>query len=308
MPEKNNPNENTSIQGKRVLVVGASGFIGSALALQLCTDANEVYGLARFRDPALREQLESAGVHIIQKDIHTERIDDLPGDFDYVFSELAMLRNCDKNPEEAYDVNSYFVGRLMQHCRGTSGVVLASTGAVYLPGPHPWDENGTIGPRNAYSMSKFGGEVLGRFLCELWQIPTCILRYFYPYGPTGGIIHRWVRQIAAGEEILMNRSYVPRYNPIYISDCIRCTIDAAGLCSTPARVINIGGSEELSQLQLITIISQMLGMEPKLRETEEAPLFWVGDIGLMNRLFGLPAVAFADGIAKVVQAVSLGTG
>ena len=291
------------MNGKRVLVAGASGFVGSALVLQLCKDGNEVYGLARFRDSALREQLESAGVGIIQRDVHTERIDDLPGDFDYVFSELAMLRNCDANPEEAYDVNSYFVGRLMQQCRGASGVVLASTGAVYLPGPSALDENGTIGPRNAYSTSKFGGEVLGRFLCELWQIPTCILRYYYPYGPTGGIIYRWARQIAEGQEILMNRSYTPRYNPTYISDCVRFTMNAAALCSTPASVINIGGAEELIQPELIAIIGQLLGMEPKFRETEEVPSFWVGDIGLMKRLLGAPAVTLRDGIAKVVQAI-----
>lgn len=302
MPIRKNLATGASMKGKKILVTGASGFVGSALALQLCQDGNAVYGLARFRDMEVRRQLESVGVHIVQRDIHRESIDDLPSDFDYVFSELAMLRNCDENQAEAFDVNTYFVGRLMRHCRGASGVVLASTGAVYLPGTYPWNEEGTIGPRNTYSVSKFGGEVLGRFLSELWQIPTCILRYYYPYGPTGGLIYRWAKQIRAGKEIPINRGCTARYNPIYISDCIRYTIDAVCHCSTPARVINIGGADELSELELIAIISDGLGVEPRFRHVGETPLFWICDIGLMKRLFGAPAVTIRDGIANVVQA------
>ncbi len=291
------------IEGKKVLVTGASGFVGSALALQLCRDGNEVYGLARFREPAVKKQLESAGVRLIPMDVRTGRLDDLPGDFDYVFSELAEIRNCEANPEDAFDVNCYFVGRLMQHCRRASGIILASSGAVYLPGPHIWDENGTIGPRNGYSTSKFGGEVLARFLSEIWQIPTCILRYFYPYGPTGGFIRTWARRIVEGREMPGYRNLMPRYNPIYISDCIRFTIKATGFCSTPARVINIGGTEEQSQAELIALISQLSGKEAKFQETEEVPLFWLGDIGLMKRLLGVPDIALRDGIAKVVEAI-----
>lgn len=205
-------------------------------------------------------------------------------------------------------MNTYFVGRLVHHCQSVSGVVLTSTGALYLPGTSPCDEEGTIAPRNTYSVSKFGGEVLARFLSELYQIPTCILRYFYPYSPTGQLDHnlvkRLAKQIAAGEEILVNHSCIPRYNPIYISDCVRYTIDAVHLCSVPPKIINIGGTEEINQLELIAIISDMLGIEPKFRESEEIPLFWVGDFSLMERLLGAPAVSLRDGIARVVQAIS----
>ncbi len=297
------------MKGKKVLVTGASGFLGLEVALQLCKDGNEVYGLARFRDSAAREQLESAGARIIQKDVHTEKINDLPTDFDYVFSELAMVRNCDTNLEEVYDVNSYFVGRLMEHCHSASGIVLASTGGVYMPGCRAWDESGTISPVGTYAVSKFAGDVLGCFLCDLWQIPTCILRYFYPYGPTGptqGFIHTYARQIAKGQEIPVNRNYTPRYNPIYIFDCVKHTINSAALCTTPAIVINIGGAEVISQLEMIAIMSQALGIDPKFHEIEEAPLFWLGDISLMKRLLGEPTVSLRDGIKKVVETVSRG--
>lgn len=100
------------------------------------------------------------------------------------------------------------------------------------------------------------------------------------------------------------RSHMPRYNPIYISDCIRYTIKATGLCSIPARVINAGGIEEVSQEELVAIICKLSGKKPKFHDTEEVPLFWLGDISLMKRLLGVPDISLRDGIDKVVQAVS----
>lgn len=106
-----------------------------------------------------------------------------------------------------------------------------------------------------------------------------------------------------GREMPRYRSQMPRYNPIYISDCIKFTIKATGLCSIPARVINVGGTEEVSQEELISIISQLSGKEPKFHDTEEVPLFWLGDVIMMRRLLGGPEVSIRDGIDQVVNAV-----
>lgn len=291
------------MEGKKVLVTGASGLVGCALALELCKN-NEVYGLARFRDATVRRQLEQAGMSIIQKDVPRDTLDDLPDDFDYVFSELVMIAGCDENPTEAFDVNAYFVGKLMERCRGVSGLVLGSTGAVYLQGTEPLDEQGTLGPSNGYSVSKFGGEVLGSFLSTQWQIPTCMLRYYHPYGPTGGRPTEWAGQIAHGEEIPVNRRQEPVYTPLYMTDVVRYTIEAAQHCSVPARPINIGGAEVRSQTEIIATLAGALGKEPRLTETDEVTGCWAADIGLMSRLMGPPTVSLGDGLARVARAVS----
>ena len=44
------------------------------------------------------------------------------------------------------------------------------------------------------------------------------------------------------------------YSPIYISDCIRYTIESSLYCSVPAKIINIGGLETTSQFEIIKII------------------------------------------------------
>ncbi len=286
------------MKGQKILVTGAPGLVGSALTLELCKN-NEVYGLARFSDAGMRTKLEQAGVSIIQKDVHRESLDDLPDDFDYIFSQVVMVDSCDENPGEAFDV----VGRLMDHCRKASGVVLASSGSVYAPGPDPLDEDGTIGPVNAYGISKLGGELLGIFLSQQWQIPTCILRYFFPYSPDGGRPTQWARQIANSEEILVNRAYDPVFSPLYMSDCIRYTIESARHCSVPATVINVGGAETVTQAEILAILSESLDVEPKFRETDEVPRFWNADVGLMLRLFGPPKVTLKEGLTRVAGAL-----
>lgn len=75
------------MKGKKVLVTGASGFVGQALALELC-EGNEVYALARFRDEGARRLLESKGVICLARDVLREPLDDLPQDLDYVFNNL----------------------------------------------------------------------------------------------------------------------------------------------------------------------------------------------------------------------------
>lgn len=291
-----------TMQGKTVLVTGASGFIGSALALELSKN-NRVYGLARFSDEPARQRLQRAGVSIIRKDVHRESLGPLPERFDYVFSELALPYTCDDAPDEAHDVNTYFVGRLMDWCRDASGILLASTGAVYVPGHHMWSEQGMIGPCNTYGISKYGGEVLGSFLCRQWNIPTCILRYFNPYGPASGKVTDWARRVARGEEIDIDRANPAVVTPVHISDCVRYTVEAAGLCSVPGRVINIGGEEAMGQAEIVSIMSQALGVTAKFRDIENGPPFWTGDVTLLTRLFGPPLVPLRDGLRNIALEV-----
>ena len=104
----------STLEGQKVLITGASGLIGFALAQEL-SKANEVYGLARFSDDATRRELESLGVTCLVKDVLKDDLSDLPQGIDYVFSQLVLISECEQDPEAAYNTNSYFVGKLLQH-------------------------------------------------------------------------------------------------------------------------------------------------------------------------------------------------
>ncbi len=291
-----------TVQGKKVLITGASGFVGSDLARELCKD-NQVYGLARFRDTEVKRELESLGVTCIVKDILSEELDDLPKDIDYVFSQLVLIKGCEQNLKAAYATNTYFVGRLMQHCRSARGIVLGSTGGVYRPSTVPWPEDGTIGPVSTYSTSKFAGEALGTFLSTLWDIPVCILRYFYPYNRWGGLPFLLASRIVQGKPIQVSRRQASYYDPIHMSDCVRFTIQSAELCSVPPRVLNVAGVDVVSRSEMVNLLSEGLGATPNLVETDTDEQTWIADISLLRELLGEPRIRLKEGIAEIAQAI-----
>jgi nucleoside-diphosphate-sugar epimerase len=290
------------LKGKKILVSGASGFVGFPLALELAK-SNEVHGIARFRDGSMRRTLEDAGVTTIAKDVARDRLDDIPTDCDYVFNELAMLRICDDYPKEAFLVNTRFVADLLEHSKSADGVVLASTGAVYRPSSKAWSENGPLLPANTYALSKLCGEVLGGYVSDKLNVPSCVLRYFYPYGPlgVGGILARWADMMRRGEAIPVSQAMVPRYNPHFISDCVELTIKATGLCKVPATTINIAGTEIKSKIQLLDMISEAIGVDYRMEENAGEELAWVGDTGLMLNSIGEPKVKLKEGIGIMVK-------
>ena len=78
------------MQGQKILVTGPAGHLTAPLVRELAPD-NDVWGMARFSDPTTRQELESLGVTCVKKELATDRFDDLPDDFDYVFHAGAMV-------------------------------------------------------------------------------------------------------------------------------------------------------------------------------------------------------------------------
>jgi nucleoside-diphosphate-sugar epimerase len=200
-------------------------------------------------------------------------------------------------------VNTGFVGDLVELCRRSDGVILASTGAVYTPSTKAWNENGTLSPRNTYALTKLCGEVLGGYVSEKLNVPTCILRYFYPYGPVGigGILARWTDMMSKGTPIPVNRAMVPQYNPHFISDCVGLTVEAARLCKVPAEIMNVAGTEIKSKIELLDLISEAIGVDYRIEESEVEEPAWVGDVSLMLKTLGEPKVRLKEGIGLMVR-------
>ena len=111
------------LRGEKVLITGPAGRIAFGLARSLAAD-NEVWGIARFSDPATREQVEALGVTTRTLDLAADQFGDLPADFSYLLHIAADFSADDY--DRAIRVNAEGTGFILEHCRNAKEIGRAS--------------------------------------------------------------------------------------------------------------------------------------------------------------------------------------
>jgi nucleoside-diphosphate-sugar epimerase len=123
--------------------------------------------------------------------------------------------------------------------------------------------------RDSYAVSKLAGEFYVKLIAGELGIDFLILRLFNVYGPRmvgtmyGQVIPEFIKRLSEGEyplKIFGNGEHKRSF--CYISDNTGMSVDLA-LSGAPGGVYNIGGSDELSILNLADIIMTKMGKEPK---------------------------------------------
>ena len=177
-----------TLHGNRILVTGATGQVAMPVAIGLARD-NHVVGIARFKDAALRAQLEAAGVQCISVDLARGEFDDVPNDFDYVCNFGVVKSN---KWETDIAGNAEAVGLLMAHCRDARAFLhCSSTGVYEAADGSPQRETDPLGDNHrvmmpTYSIAKIAAEAVVRTTCRIFEVPTIITRLNVPYGDNGG--------------------------------------------------------------------------------------------------------------------------
>ena len=197
--------------------------------------------------------------------------------------------------------NVFFLGRLMEHLAHARGFILGATGGFYAAAADPQPENAPPGPTGNYLLGKFAMEVLAQYLCETRQRPAVILRYYWPYGADRGLVAGMAQQIRDGVPLDAQRM-ANQYQPLYTGDCAVLTIKAAALCSVPATVVNVGGSQTVTGRQLAEVIGAVLGKAPTFAgdPPAEAPLSHLGDFRCMRDRLGEPQTSLEQGVRLVL--------
>ncbi len=270
----------------RILITGATGFVGSYLArtLQL---RHEIFALARKRPtPDFPTQ-----AHWIEQDL-TQPLDYscLPDQVEAVIH-LAQSKFYRQFPEQAQDifaVNVHSTFQLLEYarCVGVECFIFASTGGIYGYSYEKFVETDPVNPLNFYLSSKYTAELLIANYQPFFR--TIVLRFFFVYGPgqRGMLIPNLLDKVQHGQIITIEGKPGLRINPIYVEDAVQVFEPALHLPTSA--LFNVAGEEVVTLTDLVKLIEQVSAKKASIQYTEFNPNGdLIGDNRRMKEILGI---------------------
>lgn len=295
------------LSGEKILITGPAGKIAWHVTKKLARD-NEVWGIARFSDPAQRAEVEALGVKTRKFDLYECDFGDLPRDFTYLVHIAINFEN--GSYDRAIRTNAESCGLLLDHCRSAKAALVMSTLSVYKPHPDPWHafrEDDPLGDimqaiPASYSIAKNCEEAVARFCARAFNLPVTIARMGSAYGPRGGLPINHLESLLAGRTIEPRWDPLP-YSPIHgddVADMIEPLLDAA---SVPANIVNFCGDEAVAVQQWIAYMAGLVGVTPKVmvKPSPGASLGSVGDVAKRLSITGPCKIRWQDGLRQVIE-------
>jgi len=315
-----------SLAGKRVLITGGLGFIGSNLAIRLVRDGARVavcdamiegYG-GNFANVAeVRSDLE---VHV--SDVRDEaEMARLVEGRDVVFHLAAQVSHVLSlsNPYPDIDINIKGTAVVLEACRKRNpGALVVRSGTRGQYGPAvslPVSEEAAADPRGIYEISQLSAEMICRTYTRIHGVRTVPLRLTNVYGPRAqmkhshfGVVNWFVRLALDGQPIPVFGTGLILRDFLYVDDCVEALIAVAGEPAAVGEVVNVGNDRASTFLEVAEILRDLVpGTEivftdftPE-RKAQE-PGDFVSDISKIRRLTGWePRVGLREGLARTVE-------
>jgi len=317
-------------RGKRVLLTGGAGFIGSHLAeallregveLSIIDNLNDFYS-PHWKKSNLEEVRLAGSYHFIEADI-----------CDSVALRRAFVRT---NPEIVIHLAAYAGVRpsieqpalyervnvmgtlnLLELSRefNLPRLIFGSSSSVYGAASRaPFcEEQVELRPISPYAATKLAGEMLAFTYAYLFGITTLCLRFFTVYGPRQRpdlAIHKFTALIEAGKSIPVYGDGSAGRDYTYIDDIVAGVMSSLGYKppltnGAPYDVLNLGNSQPVNLNELIELLESVTGRKA-VRDSHppqpgDVPLTWA-DISKSSRVLGYqPHTPLAEGLKKFVS-------
>lgn len=263
-----------NLAGKKILVTGADGFIGSHLVEELVRRGYDVRAFVLYNSFNSWGWLDHA-----PRDI-TDSLDVFAGDVRDPHGVRTAMQGCDvvlhlaaligipysyHSPDTYVDTNIKGTLNIVQAARdlGVEKVVHTSTSEVYGTARFvPITEEHPLQGQSPYSASKIGADHIALSFHHAFATPVAVLRPFNTYGPrqsARAVIPTVITQIAGGSTQLKLGALHPTRDFNFVLDTVRGFIDAAESERSVGQVINIGSSFEISVGDTVALLAELMG-------------------------------------------------
>ncbi len=307
--------------GKKVLVTGAGGFIGSHLVERLVTAGAHVRAFLRYNSQSNAGWLEESPretksrVEVFWGDLRDgDAVRNAVQGMDLVFhlGALIAIPYSYQNPADFFQTNVLGTLYIATACRdfAVERLVHTSTSEVYGTAQSvPMTEEHPLVGQSPYSASKIGADQVVESFIRSFDLPAVILRPFNTYGPRQSeraVIPTIVQQALFSASIRLGTLDSTR-DFVYVSDSVEAFLHAASEPSLNGQTVHFGTGEETTIGQLVEIIRGIAGRDLQVvpedirRRPEKSEVDrLVCDASRFRSSCGWrPEVAIAEGLRRV---------
>lgn len=284
------------IEGKRVVVIGGAGLIGShTVEALLREDVEEVViydNFVRGTEANLREarcdkrvRVFAGGGDIMHTDILRRALEGAHGVFH--FAALWLLQ-CHEYPRAAFDVNVRGTFNVLEACvdAGVDRLVHSSSASVYGDAiEEPMRETHPFNNKNFYGATKIAGEAMMRAFHHRYGLLGVGLRYMNVYGPRQdyrgayiSVIMRMLDAIDAGQPLTIYGDGSQAYDFVSVFDCAAANVCAMKADTTDS-FYNVGTGRRTTIRELAELLISVTDSDAEIRYEPEGMTFVKNRIG-----------------------------
>jgi UDP-glucose 4-epimerase len=311
-------------EGKRALVTGGLGFIGSNLVIELVREGAQVtvvdnlmpgcggnlYNIAPVRDR----------IRVIDTDIG-EVTRDVIGGSDVIFNlagEISHIHSM-QFPERDLQINTVSQLRFLLACSEAAPgvrVVYAGTRQVYgAPKYLPVDEAHALQPVDFNGVHKVAATMYHLMLSRIGRIDAVVIRLTNVYGPRmaldvvcQGFLSTYIRRMMLGQPLEVFGDGMQLRDPMYVTDAVEAFLIAGATPQLATRSYNAGGSDALSLKLLASIAAVTAGLPdpvtvpfPPDRKPIDIGSYRTDNRRIHRDLGWKPIVGFEEGIWRTYE-------
>lgn len=251
-----------------VLVTGGCGFVGSRLVARLVDAGEEVLAL----DDLSLGQPNSLppGVDQVTLDVRdTGALAELLARHRprrvFHLAAIHFVPACNADPPAALSVNVVGTQSLLsvlERVHLPESLVLASTGGVYEPSPHPHAEDSSLAPDDVYGLSKLWAEQAAGLWHRRTGVPVGVARMFNVIGPgetNPHLVPEILAQARRGSELRLG-NLATRRDYVYVDDVARGLHTLAEAVPEVAlATVNLGSGRTADGNELVELVGKLLG-------------------------------------------------
>lgn len=311
------------MKGRKVLVTGAGGFVGSHLVEALVKKGAKVTAFVHYNSRNDWGMLEDAAkgvldqIEVVAGDLKdADCVRETVRDQEVVFhlGALIGIPYSYVNPRDVVDTNINGSFNILTAALDfqIQKVIHTSTSEIYGTAQYvPMDEKHPVNPQSPYAASKLGADHLALSFYRSFDLPVGIIRPFNIFGPrqsARAVIPSIITQALLRKKIRLGSVY-PTRDLTFVRDAVNGFIDFAECEKTVGEVVNLGSGYEVSIDRVVSLIADSIGKKIQVRreksrirpeKSEVERLF--SDSSKAKRLFGWqPKKNLQQGIEQTIS-------